>query len=210
MSDQSELEAHNAERAAQAAHDDEMWEKVARDTKDLGCPSCAGEERYGWVCPKCVDGLFGTIVRLSAAKRQLEAELGALRSDVVALKAIASESTSANVWAYAYNAAVNYGSERAHKKMLGLIEALNRGMRDEGRKKLQALVDAGVVESCKPCPPECHMRPGGLFHAEGCENDPNYPVYKARTKAAEEKLTGGPDGWAGWRAASVKLVGGAA
>lgn len=115
--------------------------------------------------------------------------------------------TLPNVWACAYNAAVNYGSGRAHKKMLHLIEALNIDMREEGKLKLEALMDAGVIESFKPCPDECCMRPGGLFHTAGCENDCNHSVYRARTEAAQEKLPCGADGHAGWRAANVSLVG---
>lgn len=112
-----------------------------------------------------------------------------------------------DLFACAYNAAVNYGSERAHKKMLNLINCLNRVMRENGREKLQKLVAAGVIESFTPCPPECCMRPGGLFHAKGCENDGNHPVYNTRVSAAQEKLPGGVDGHAGWRAAQVSLVG---
>ncbi len=118
-----------------------------------------------------------------------------------------SELTFANLFACAYNAAVNYGRERGHKKMMHLIEALNGYMREEGKNKLQALVQAGVIETFKPCPDECCMRPGGLFHAPDCENDMNHPVYKARTEAAQNQLPGGIDGNAGWRAASVTLVG---
>lgn len=112
-----------------------------------------------------------------------------------------------NVWACAYNAAVNYGSERGPKKMGDLIYALNENMRLEGKMKLQALVDAGVIESFNPCSNECCMKPGGLFHIDGCENDPNHPVYQERQDAASMKLPGGRDGHNGWRAASVSLVG---
>jgi len=124
-----------------------------------------------------------------------------------AVEPIVSDLTRANLFACAYNAAVNYGSERGHKKMWGLIEALNYYLREEGKNKLQALVDTGVIESFKPCADECCMRPGGLFHARDCENDPKHPVYRARTEAAQMKLPGGISGNAGWHAASVMLVG---
>lgn len=115
-----------------------------------------------------------------------------------------------NVFACAYNAAVNYGSERQGKKMRGLIEALNVLLRVEGRVKLERLVEAGVIESFDPCPDECEMRPGGLFHAKGCTNEMNHDVYRARTKRAREMLSGGdPDGTVhdGYWDADVSLVG---
>lgn len=117
------------------------------------------------------------------------------------------ERARSNVWAHAYNAAVNYGTERGHRKMRELIEALNLCMRIEGTAKLQALVEQGVIENFKPCSPECQMRPGGLFHAKDCENDSNHEVSRARRQAAREKLPGGSDGFEGVRAADVSLVG---
>jgi hypothetical protein len=114
---------------------------------------------------------------------------------------------AANVLACAYNAAVNHGSERGHKKMLQLIDALNSNMRFEGKRAMDHLVASGVIDSYKLCPPECCMRPGGLFHVAHCENDANHPVYRARVQAATEKLPGGSDGHAGWRIATVRLVG---
>lgn len=113
----------------------------------------------------------------------------------------------ANFMACAYNAAVNYGSGRAHKKMVGLVEAINWYERAEGRAKLDQLVAHGVIDGYKPCAAGCEVRPGGLFHVGGCENDFNHPVRKARQQRAQEVLPGGPDGHAGWRAASVSLVG---
>lgn len=103
-----------------------------------------------------------------------------------------------SLYACAYNAAVNYGSDRAHKKMHHLVEAINNYERIEGRAKLQFLVDQGVIDSFKPChPTECHMRPGGLFHAKGCENDGNSEVSHARHAAVREKLPE-PLKWAAW------------
>jgi hypothetical protein len=64
----------------------------------------------------------------------------------------------ANLMACAYNAAVNYGSDRAAKKM---------------RRWLH-------------CPAECQVRPGGLFHASDCENDFNHPVSQDRRRRAAE------------------------
>jgi len=109
-----------------------------------------------------------------------------------------------NVQACAYNAAVNYGSGRAGKKMFGLIQALNYMLRAEGRDKLSYLKAKGVIDEWRSCPALCEMRPGGLFHAEGCENNTNHPVYRERTKMAEAKLTGEEGGE---RVAWVSLVG---
>ena len=94
----------------------------------------------------------------------------------------------ASYMACAYNAAVNYGSERGPKKMGDLIRAINLCERTEGRAKLQWLVDKGVVDGFSPCPPACEMRPGGLFHEPGCENDFNHPVSRARREAARRAL----------------------
>ena len=118
----------------------------------------------------------------------------------------------ANFMGCAYNAAVNHGSGRAGKKMGGLIDAINWYERACGFVKLTLLVEAGVIESFTPCPQECHMRPGGLFHARDplCENDFNHPVYRERQQHAREVLPGGRDGNLGWRAASVNLVGSSA
>lgn len=116
----------------------------------------------------------------------------------------------ANLMACAYNAAVNYGSERATKKIGGLLDAINWFNRAEGRIKLGLLVEAKIIESFTPCSPQCHVRPGGLFHVAGCENDYNHSVYRQRQQKAREVLPGGSDGNAGWRAASVTLVGSSA
>jgi hypothetical protein len=113
----------------------------------------------------------------------------------------------ANLLACTYNAVVNYGSDREAKKMRHLTEALNSYERAVGRDRLEALVAQGVIDSFTPCPPECVIRPGGLFHAEGCENDYNHPVTRARQQRAMEMLPGGPSGRAGWYAAQVTLVG---
>ena len=118
-----------------------------------------------------------------------------------------TEILRANLFACAYNAAVNYGRGRAHKKMMGLIGALNAYMRANGKEKMDALVKAGVIESYTPCPDGCHMRPGGLFHVDGCENDSNHPVYRERQQKAMEILPGGKSGNGGWHAAYVDLVG---
>lgn len=93
-----------------------------------------------------------------------------------------------NLMACAYNAAVNYGSERAAKKMGDLIRAINSRERIEGVVKLDYLVSKGVIESYIACPDECEMRPGGLFHASGCENDSNHPVSRLRRERAREML----------------------
>jgi hypothetical protein len=106
------------------------------------------------------------------------------------------------VQACAYNAAVNYGSGRADKKMRRLVEAINTHERAEGKAKLQFLVEKGVIDSFKPCPPECHFRPGGLFHARDCENDGNSEISRSRRRAAIEQL---PEKWT--YAASPSLVG---
>jgi hypothetical protein len=90
------------------------------------------------------------------------------------------------------------------------IDAINRFERVEGREKLRVLVEAGVIEAFNPCPPECVVRRGGLFHAKDCENEMNHPVYRARQAKAREMLTRGlPDGGIddGWWKASVSLVG---
>lgn len=108
----------------------------------------------------------------------------------------------ANLEACAYNAAVNYGSGRAAKKMGDLVRAINYRERVEGVVKLDFLVSKGVIDSYTACPPECEMRPGGLFHTPGCENDWNHPVSRARHEKAREML---PERQT--HAASVKLVG---
>lgn len=117
------------------------------------------------------------------------------------------ERAEVNLRACAYNAFVSSGMARGAKKMRHLGEAINWYERAKGRVKLDALIDAGVIESYKPCPAECIVRPGGLFHAKGCENDSNHPVDRDRVQRARELLPGGPDGHGGWRAASVSLVG---
>ena len=93
-----------------------------------------------------------------------------------------------SLMACAYNAAVNYGSDRAAKKMRHLIEAINYFERVEGAAKLDFLVSLGVIDSYKPCPPECEMRPGGLFHAAGCENEFNTEVSQHRRDRARAML----------------------
>lgn len=114
---------------------------------------------------------------------------------------------TANYMACAYNAAVNAGTERGIRKMDDLIEAINLHHRIEGREKLQALVDAGIIGSFEPCGADCMVYRGGLRHGADCQNDPNHTVYKSRQQRARELLPGGSDGNAGWRAAYVSLVG---
>lgn len=116
--------------------------------------------------------------------------------------------SQANLNACAWNAAVNHGTQRGIRKMGDLIRAINQHERVLGRVKLEALVEAGVIEGFTPCPAECEMRPGGLFHADGCENGANHEVYRERQRKAMNILPGGRDGNAGWRAAYVSLVGG--
>lgn len=113
----------------------------------------------------------------------------------------------ANFMACAYNAAVNHGTDRGVRKMRDLVRAINYYERCEGRVKLGLLAAAGIIAGYTPCPQECEFRPGGLFHARGCENDFNHPVSRARSQRACELLPGGTDGGAGRRAASVSLVG---
>ena len=113
----------------------------------------------------------------------------------------------ANLHACAYNAAVNYGSNRGVRKMGDLIRAINYYERAVGRAKLDLLVSKGVIVGYTRCPDECEIRPGGLFHAKDCENDCNHQVSKQRMQAATEQLPGGRDGHAGWRAVDVSLVG---
>lgn len=113
----------------------------------------------------------------------------------------------ADFMACAYNAAVNYGSERGVRKMGNMIAALNRYERAEGKAKLDRLRERGIIDNYTPCPDGCEVRPGGLFHVDGCENDMNHAVYRERQQRAREVLPGGQDGTAGWRASSVTLVG---
>jgi hypothetical protein len=94
----------------------------------------------------------------------------------------------ANVWACAYNAAVNYGSERANKKMWDLIRALNDDMRLDGKAKMDELVDLGIIDSYTECSPECCMRPGGLFHADGCPNESNTEFMREIESKTREQL----------------------
>lgn len=96
----------------------------------------------------------------------------------------------ANLFACAYNAAVNHGPDRGLRKMSDLIRAINHYERLEGAAKLDYLVSQGVIDSYKPCPAECVVRPGGLFHAKDCENDSNHPVDRTRRIRAVEKLPG--------------------
>ena len=112
-----------------------------------------------------------------------------------------------NLMACAYNAAVNHGSERGVRKMADLVGAINHFERTRGRRKMERLVELGIITEWKPCSPECCVRPGGLFHAKGCENDMNHEVYRMRTDLAAMNLApkdGGRD------AACVMLVGGGA
>lgn len=108
-----------------------------------------------------------------------------------------------NLMACAYNAAVNYGSDRATKKMRHLIEAINYFERVEGTAKLDFLVSRGVIESYRNCPRECEIRPGGLFHEPGCENEANTEVSRQRHERTLDML---PE-WQKW-AAWPHLVGG--
>lgn len=108
----------------------------------------------------------------------------------------------ANLMACAYNAAVNSRSGRAAMKMNDLVHAINDYERIEGVVKLDFLVSKGVIDGYTECPFGCEMRPGGLFHVEGCENDSNHPVSRARHERAREML---PERQT--YAASVKLVG---
>ncbi len=94
--------------------------------------------------------------------------------------------------------------------MNDLIEAINYYERIKGREQLKLLVTAGVIESFKPCPDECCVRRGGLFHAKDCENECNHSVYRDRTEKARQKLTHGLPGGQihdGYWDASVSLVG---
>ncbi|HEY3116963.1 MAG TPA: hypothetical protein VGK54_09490 [Chloroflexota bacterium] len=111
--------------------------------------------------------------------------------------------TEADYMACAYNAAVNSDVPRGAKKMRDLIQSINYHERIEGRAKLRYLVQKGIIDSFKGCPPECHMRPGGLFHAKDCENEPNHPIYRERQRKARAELPGKDEGW--W-VATVRLV----
>ena len=108
----------------------------------------------------------------------------------------------ASLMACAYNAAVNHGTSRGLRKMGDLIRAINRCERVEGFVMLTRLVEDGVIGSFTACPDECEMRPGGLFHAQDCENGPNHPVYRARMDRVREVLPASRQ----WDAA-VNLVG---
>ena len=94
----------------------------------------------------------------------------------------------ANLHACAYNAAVNHGTQRGVRKMGDLIRALNYYERVCGAARLQFLVNVGVIAEFSPCHDACEIRPGGLFHVDGCENDANHPVYRARRAAAADSL----------------------
>lgn len=110
----------------------------------------------------------------------------------------------ANLYACAYNAAVNSETSRGIRKMQDLIRALNAHARVEGYRKLARLKQLGIITDFKCCDMKCEIRPGGLFHVPGCENDSNHPVYKARTLAAHENLLPRNGGMS---AAIVALVG---
>lgn len=90
--------------------------------------------------------------------------------------------------ACAYNAAVNYGTERGARKMGALIAAINIYERVRGAAMLTWLQQQGVIETWEPCPTGCVMRPGGLFHADGCDNDFNSAVSRARREAVRRAL----------------------
>lgn len=94
----------------------------------------------------------------------------------------------ASLMACAYNAAVNHGTARGLRKMGDLIRAINHCERVEGFVKLTRLVEQGIIDSFTPCPEKCEMRPGGLFHVTGCENDFNHPVSRARWDKVREAL----------------------
>lgn len=88
-----------------------------------------------------------------------------------------------DVHACAYNAAVNHGSGRANKKMWDLVRAINEYERLRNKAKLDELVKRGIIDSYEECPVGCCVRPGGLFHVEGCPNDFNSEWHRAlRTK----------------------------
>jgi hypothetical protein len=108
----------------------------------------------------------------------------------------------ANYMACAYNAAVNYGTDRGHRKMWDLIRAINAHDRAEGVAKLEYLKRQNVIDSYTPCPAECEVRPGGLFHVSECENEWNHSVSHARRERARELLP-----LRATYAASVSLVG---
>lgn len=109
-----------------------------------------------------------------------------------------------NLMACAYNAAVNHGTERGVRKMGDLLRAINSYERTIGLQKMQRLVALGLITEFEPCSPQCEVRPGGLFHVAGCENEMNHDVYRRRVAAADRNLAK-KDG-AGF-AASVTLVG---
>jgi hypothetical protein len=83
------------------------------------------------------------------------------------------ERSRVNLQACAYNAAVNWGSERATKKMHDLLAAINENQRLEGAAKMDELVELGAIKVYAACPGECRVFPGGLRHADGCRNDFN-------------------------------------
>ena len=112
-----------------------------------------------------------------------------------------------HLYSCTYNAVVNYGSNRERKKMVHLIKAINMYEREKGKRKMKALIKLGVIKTYTPCHLECCVRPGGLFHVKGCENDPNHPVYKERQKKAKDMVPAGKNDAGGWYAASVILVG---
>lgn len=98
------------------------------------------------------------------------------------------ERSRINVWACAYNAAVNHGGERAHRKMWDLIRAINENMRLEGKAKMDELVKLGIIDGYIECPPQCCMRPGGLFHADGCQNESNSEFIRGIWTKTRERL----------------------
>lgn len=94
----------------------------------------------------------------------------------------------ASVLACAYNVVVNVGTSRLPRKMGDLLRAVNHYERCSGTVKLEFLKGASVIDGYQSCPPECEVRPGGLFHVADCENDANHPVSRARRERARELL----------------------
>lgn len=76
------------------------------------------------------------------------------------------EMSRANLRACAYNAAVNWGTGRATKKMRDLLLAINLNERLEGAAKMDELVRLGAIKTYDMCPSECRVFPGGMRHAE--------------------------------------------
>jgi hypothetical protein len=111
------------------------------------------------------------------------------------------ERSRVNLQACAYNAAVNWGSERATKKMHDLLAAINENQRLEGAAKMDELVELGAIKVYAACPGECRVFPGGLRHADGCRNDTNSDFMREVRDWAYNNPKG-------MRYASIGLVGG--